>query len=835
MTFLLRKWLQAIKRKAAIGAPSRQGVKRARRQRLVLCLEALEDRSMLSTLTVTSAADDGTAGTLRALIGAANSGDTIQFTPSLAGQTITLTQGELNIGKSLDIEGLGANELTISGNNQSRVFDISVGTASVTLAGLTISNGLSTYAGGGIYNTGTLTVNSCTVSGNAAYSNGVGDDYGGAIYSFGTLTINKSTISGNQVVGAPAYASTYSTTGGGISSSLNPAGSGYGGGIYTATGTLTINSSTIANNDASGGSSAGLGASAIAGNGYGGGLFVASGAVSINNSTVGGNQAFGGSNWYSASPGYGDGGGINVDSPSGLHLYDTILAENTADSAPDLEGGFTSAGHNLIGNTTGGSGFAASDLVNVNPQLGPLQNNGSPTQTMALLPGSHAIDAGDNTGALAYDQRGSGFPRIVNGVIDIGAFEVQNSNPGQTGSLAVSGYPSSIQAGSAGTFTVTALNPDGSIDTSYTGTVYFTSSDNQAALPANYTFTAADAGKHNFSATLKTAGSQSLTAADTSTTGLAGGYVDSTVTPAGASQLAFAQQPSIATAGQAIGPAVTVDLEDAYGNMVSSNSSTVTVTLSSSAFAGGSATATAAASGGVATFSALMIDKAGSYTLTATDGSLTSAVSGWFTVTPTAASTLVVSGFLSPTSAGSTRTFTVTAEDPYGNVASGYAGTVHFTSSDGKAVLPANYTFTAANAGSVTLNATFKTAGTQSITATDTANASFTGIENGITVQPASASKFLLTGPSSVSAGVPFTATLTVEDAYGNIVTGYTGTVHFTSTDGRGSLPANYTFNSGDAGVHTFTLVLHKKGKQKFTVTDTSNSSLTTSDIVSVH
>jgi hypothetical protein len=82
---------------------------------------------------------------------------------------------------------------------------------------------------------------------------------------------------------------------------------------------------------------------------------------------------------------------------------------------------------------------------------------------------------------------------------------------------------------------------------------------------------------------------------------------------------------------------------------------------------------------------------------------------------------------------------------------------------------------------------------------------------------------------------VPFTATLTVEDAYGNIVTGYTGTVHFTSTDGRGSLPANYTFKAGDAGVHTFTLVMHKKGKQKFTVTDTSNSSLTASDIVDVH
>jgi hypothetical protein len=82
-------------------------------------------------------------------------------------------------------------------------------------------------------------------------------------------------------------------------------------------------------------------------------------------------------------------------------------------------------GHNLIGNAVGCSGFVSSDLLNVNPLLGPLQNNGGPTMTMALLPGSPAIAAGDPTNAPAYDQRGPGFPRLVNGQIDIGAFEVQ--------------------------------------------------------------------------------------------------------------------------------------------------------------------------------------------------------------------------------------------------------------------------------------------------------------------------------------------------------------------------------------------------------------------------
>jgi hypothetical protein len=407
-------------------------------------------------------------------------------------------------------------------------------------------------------------------------------------------------------------------------------------------------------------------------------------------------------------------------------MYDTILADNSADTAgPDLDGSVTSLRHNLFGNSTGGSGFVASDLLNVNPQLGPLQNNGGPTQTMALLADSPAIDAGDNTNAPTYDQRGPGYPRIVNGIIDIGAFEVQNGSSNQAASLAVAGFPLVITAGNAGSFTVTALNADGSTDTSYTGTVHFTSSDGQAVLPADYTFTAADAGVHTFSATLKTAGTQSITATDT---------VQSTVT-----------------------------------------------------------------------------------------GSDTD-----ITVNPATAKTMIVAGFPSPTTAGVAGNFTVTLEDPYGNIASGYTGTVHFTSSDGKASLPANYTFTAADAGKHTFSATLKTAGTQSLTTTDTATGSLTGTDGNITVNPAAASKFIISAPASVSPGALFSLTVTVEDAYGNVVSGYTGTVLFSSSDRTATLPNNYTFTSADKGVHTFSgLVLRKKGNQKITITDTQNSSLT--------
>jgi hypothetical protein len=340
--------------------------------------------------------------------------------------------------------------------------------------------------------------------------------------------------------------------------------------------------------------------------------------------------------------------------------------------------------------------------------------------------------------AVVGDFNGDGFPDLA--VTNAGPNNVSvllnakdwSPTPAQASSLAVSGFPSPTTAGVAGGLTVTARTSSGATAIGYTGTVHFSSSDAQAGLPADYTFTAADAGVHAFSATMKTAGTQALTVTDTTT------------------------------------------------------------------------------------------------------ASLTGSVTG-IVVHPAAASTMTVAGFPSPTTAGVAGSFTVTLKDPYGNIASGYTGTVHFKSSDGKAALPANYSFTAADAGVHTFSATLKTAGGQSLTATDTKTASLTGTDGGITVKPAAASRFLIRAPSSVSAGVPFSLTLTVQDAYGNVVTGYTGTIHFTSTDTTATLPANYTFTAADKGVHTFTgLVLRKRGTQKITLTDTLNISLTGSVIENV-
>ena len=111
-----------------------------------------------------------------------------------------------------------------------------------------------------------------------------------------------------------------------------------------------------------------------------------------------------------------------------------------------------------------------------------------------------------------------------------------------------------------------------------------------------------------------------------------------------------------------------------------------------------------------------------------------------------------------------------------------------------------------------------------------------TAAEGGITVTAGAASKLLISAPSTVKAGVAFSLTLTVQDAYGNVVTDYAGTVHFTSTDKTARLPANYTFNAADKGVHAFAgLVLRKKRKETITITETLNRLLTSTVVERVN
>lgn len=185
------------------------------------------------------------------------------------------------------------------------------------------------------------------------------------------------------------------------------------------------------------------------------------------------------------------------------------------------------------------------------------------------------------------------------------------------------------------------------------------------------------------------------------------------------------------------------------------------------------------------------------------------------------ASSLLISGIPSATTAGTSIPFTVTAPDLSGHVVTGYTGTVHFTSTDAAAVLPADYTFTAADNGVHTFQVTFNTAGIQALSVIDTMSG-ISGSQGGITVNPAAASQFVLAAPTDVTALMPFRMTVTALDPYGNRVTGYSGTIRFTSSDALAWLPPDYIFSAADAGQHTFSrgLILWQAGTQTISTTD---------------
>ena len=200
---------------------------------------------------------------------------------------------------------------------------------------------------------------------------------------------------------------------------------------------------------------------------------------------------------------------------------------------------------------------------------------------------------------------------------------------------------------------------------------------------------------------------------------------------------------------------------------------------------------------------------------------------GTLTQNPGSASQLTMT-LPATSTAGASQSATVTARDQYGNVATGYRGAVAFSSTDAAATKPADYTFTAADNGVHTFTGVvFKTAGARNLAATDKATSSITGTAS-TSVVAASAASLALTGIATpTTAGSAASATVTVQDAYGNLATGFTGTVSFTSTDAAATLPANYTFTGADAGTHVFTggVTLRTAGNQGVTATSGALSS----------
>ncbi len=324
------------------------------------------------------------------------------------GDTITLGGTQLTINSNVTLDGPGAALLSISGNNASRVLSVNAG-LTVEIRDVTVTSGRATGNGGGISSVGTLTVSHSTIAGNTVSSS---SNSGGGIWSNGTLTVSHSTIAGNTA--------------------------GFEGGGIFSNGAMTVSHSTIAGNAASG---------------NGGGIYNNDGVTQIVNSTLVSNRADSDGNLG------GTGGGIWTwnDHRTFTTLRNTIVAGNfvgTGTTANDVANKPLEAAsrNNLIGDSgsagglnNGTNGNIVGALVADIFETGVLANNGGPTQTIALKAGGPAINAGDNaavpadtldldsdlntTEPVPFDQRGSGFARVIGGIVDIGAYEQANSTP----------------------------------------------------------------------------------------------------------------------------------------------------------------------------------------------------------------------------------------------------------------------------------------------------------------------------------------------------------------------------------------------------------------------
>lgn len=409
---------------------------------------------------VVTNADDSGAGSLRESISVVLSGGTITFSSFFnSPRTILLTSGELRILKNVTINGPGADLLTISAGNSSRVFNIGQSSPgnTVAISGLRIINGRAPdgdFGGGLEQNFGTLTLSNCEFAGNSAPVQSAG--IGGAIDFFeGTLNISDCNISGNSSV-------------------IN------GGGIAAANAVVTITNSSIAGNVSGGGGGLHIfgGSAAITGSTFsgntvtnrGGAIFAQNCGITLVNSTISGNTgdtaagAIAGAIAFESTSGVrtaqitsatianntatsGEAGAIFVGarfsgSSATVNLRNSIFAGNAepamqASATSGQTAAISSQGFNLA--TSGGNGFLTqlTDRLNAQAGIAPLANNGGRTLTHRLLATSAAIDAGNSFG-LTNDQRGVGFQRIVDLApinasggdgSDIGSFELQSEPP----------------------------------------------------------------------------------------------------------------------------------------------------------------------------------------------------------------------------------------------------------------------------------------------------------------------------------------------------------------------------------------------------------------------
>jgi hypothetical protein len=422
------------------------------------------------------------------------------------------------------------------------------------------------------------------------------------------------------------------------------------------------------------------------------------------------------------------------------------------------------------------------------PSLSDTSGTISPTITSDFIDGVW-------TGSVTVTQAGSDFITVTGAGGASGTSGGFMVDPAGLDHFVFSAISSAQIAGSSFGITVTAKDVYGNTVTNYAGTPSLTYS---AGSISPLTINAFVNGVGSTSVTVTTAGS-GVTLGVNDGSGHTGTSNTFTVTTAAASKLAFVSVPASLGAGVTSG-AITVQLQDQYGNHVNAGS-VIVVTLSPSGVwysnsPGTTPISSVTISAGSSSSSSfyLMTTAAGPVSLGASATAYMSA-SASLTVT-TSTTHFVVTGFPSPTIADVPHIVTVTAKDAYGNTVTSYAGTVAITSSDSKAVLPANAQLTD---GVGSFIVTLVTAGSQSITATDTVSNSITGSQTGLTVNAGGLDHFVFSAVSSPqTAGSAFSVTVTAKDLFGNTVTGYSGTPSLTYS-ARSIFPSSATggFSNG--------------------------------------
>ncbi|MBZ5621857.1 MAG: DUF11 domain-containing protein [Acidobacteriia bacterium] len=505
----------------------------------------------------------------------------------------------------------------------------------------------------------------------------------------------------------------------------------------------------------------------------------------------------------------GTSGPINVTRQAGLHLVVSAPSSATAGTPFNVTVTMQDAFNNTVTNYSGTMHFTSSDPAATLPANATLTNGTGTFPATLKTVGSRTITAADTDSPLA----------ATSGAIAVTA--------GAATHLTVAA-PSSATPGTAINFTVTALDAFNNTATGYTGTVHFTSTDGAATLPGDSGLTN---GTGTFPATLATVGSRTITATDTVTgtiTGTSNSILVAILPVTHFSVIA----PSQATAGISFN--FTVQALDVNNNVVPSYAGTVHFTSSdptatlpaNSTLTNGTGTFPATLSAptfvmvGNPTFTTISVADVANPSINGTSGPIsTSQQSGLH---------LVVAAPSSAT-AGTPFNVTVTMQDALNNTVTNYSGTVHFTSSDPASTLPANTTLTN---GTGTFPATLKTVGSRTITAADTVNPSLTTTSGAIAVTAGAATHLTVAAPSSAIPGTAINFTVTALDAFNNTATGYTGAVHFTSTDGAATLPVDSGLTNGTG---TFPATLATIGSRTITATDTVTGTITgTSNSISV-